>query len=333
MARRAGKSAKDVAVYVIEGEETLVNAEYMSLLDRLIPVEQRTLGLYVADAQVDITEVFDELHTLPFLADRRVVAVRKAEDFIVNNREVLAKYIDNPSPYGTLILTVSKLDKRLNVTGKLKKAGEVISVASPTGEKLLRRLAEYAQDAYGKKLSSAAARLLVDLVGDDVTRLYSEVDKLGIYTADEKAIGVEHVERLVGYNRTFDAFNVIDACFAGDVSRATSRLRKMFDEDKSAEYKIVGAFAYQLRTMFMTKALLEKGYNKFEAAKGARLWHNRDAVLRRLANVSLRRIGEQIRKLASIDYTVKRGQGQVQVEMEQVVLGLTTQGRNQAVSA
>jgi DNA polymerase III delta subunit len=74
--------------------------------------------------------------------------------------------------------------------------------------------------------------------------------------------------------------------------------------------------------MFLTKALLEKGYNQFEAAKRARLWHRRDAVFHHLRHVSLRQLGEQIKKLAAIDYATKRGQGQVQVEIEQVVLGL-----------
>ena len=66
----------------------------------------------------------------------------------------------------------------------------------------------YASDAYDKRLSRDAAELLVELTGDELTRLYSEIDKLALFADAEKVITAKHIESLVGHNRLFNAFSV-----------------------------------------------------------------------------------------------------------------------------
>ena len=328
MAKRSGKSVERTAIYVIAGkDQPLVSAEYTKLIDKLIEPDQRAMGLYVTDEKAEITEVLDELSTLPFLADKRVVAVRNADKFVSAHRELLEKYFDKPSPSGTLVLTVTSWPGNTKLAKKLKSAGELISVEPLKGRQLTAKLIDYTSDAYGKKLGPGSADILVELLGEDIIRLYGEIDKLATYADDEKSITVKHIEQLTGHNRLFDAFGVIDSCLAGNVASAASRLRRMFEDDKSAEYRVIGAFAFQLRRMFTAKALLEGGCNQFEAGKRAGIWHNKEAVFQRLRSISLKRLGRQLQRLAEIDYAVKRGQGQIKVEMERVVLGLAVQKR------
>jgi DNA polymerase-3 subunit delta len=313
-------------VYVIAGkEDSLVNAHCRELLDKLLEPSQRATGLFDAGAaSVSASDVLDELRTAPFLTDKRVVLIRKADDFISNNRPLLEKYFDNPCPTGRLILTVNTWDARTKLAKKLVKAGKLISVTQPKRWELPQRLIKYANDAHDKKLNKDAAELLIELTGDELMRLYSEIDKLALFADNETFITHKHIESLIGHNRLFNAFAVIDAIIAGDAAEAVERLRGMLQQDKSTEYTVVGAFAFHFRRMFSAKALLEKGVRRGEVESKLRIWGNKDGFFAQLQQMSLKQIGKYLQQLAETDYAIKTGRAKAKVAMEQLVLKLAS---------
>jgi DNA polymerase-3 subunit delta len=311
-------------IYVIAGkEQSLVSAECDKLLEQLIEPQQRTVALFTADPkQVAAADILDELRTFPFLAERRVVVVKGADSFISENRQLLENYFDGPCPTGVLILTVSGWPAGTKLAKKLPKVGKLISIAQPRRWQLPDRLIKYASDAYNKKLTQDTAELLVELTGDELSRLYSEVDKLVLFAGSEKTITAQHVEQLIGHNRIFGAFAVIDACLAGDSTQAVDRLRNMFAEDGSAEYTVVGAFAFHFRRLFNAKVLFDKGARPAEIATKLRIWGNKEGFFAQLRRMSLRQIGDTLQQLAQIDYAIKTGQTKAQVAIEKLVLEL-----------
>ena len=188
-------------IYVIVGdEESLVNAQCGELVDQLLEPQQKTLGLFQADPSgVTASAVLDELRTLPFLTDKRVVVVKGADGFVSKNRELLEKYFDNPCPTGILVLTIRTWPRQTRLAKKLAKVGTLIRVTQPSRQQLPQRLVEYAKDAHDKKLARDAAELLIELTGDDVVRLYGEVDKLALFAQAEKTVKPQHVESLIGH--------------------------------------------------------------------------------------------------------------------------------------
>ena len=266
-------------MYVIAGEDpSLVNAKYTEIIDGLVLPEERDTGLLVVDAdKAVIGEIFDELRTLPFFTKRKIVALRNADKFISangeedeegekgngrhpagsRNREILERYFESPCPTGILVMTVSTWPKNTRLAKKLPDIGTLVEVKSPKGQELTHRLIDYARDAHNKGLDYRTAGLLIELAGENLTRLYTEIDKLATYAAAEKAITTAHVESLIGRNREFDAFEVIESCLQRKTGPAIERLRKMFAEDKSAEYTTIGAFAFHIRRMFTAKKLLD----------------------------------------------------------------------------
>ncbi|MFH1371047.1 MAG: DNA polymerase III subunit delta [Planctomycetota bacterium] len=350
MAKTGNKTQRNSElVYVIAGkEQTQVNARCTELIDKLISPQERDMGLLVVEAdKAVIGDVLDELRTLPFLTKKRVVVLRNADKFIssrgqqdeeeeedeqdgrgtpatASNREILEKYFDNPCPTGVLVMTVSSWQKSTRLAKKLPDIGTLIEIKAPKGKEIPPRLIAYAQEVYNKRLERGAAQLLVDLAGDDITRLYTEVDKLATYAANEKSITTSHVENLVGYNRMYNAFAVIDAMLQRKPAEAIERLRKMFAEDKSADYTTVGALAYQFRNLFTAKKLIEEGHSPYEAAGMARIWYNKEAQLSLLKRLTLKQLGDQIQQLAETDYAIKRGLAQPRVAIEQLVLRMAT---------
>jgi len=315
----------DELIYVITGkEDSLVNARSRELIDELLEPEQRATGLFDAEAaSVSVSDVLDELRTVPFLTDKRVVLVKGADKFISENRPLLEKYFDKPCPSGRLILSVSNWNLKTKLAKKLPKIGKLIKVAQPKRSELPQRLIKYANDAYDKKLSRDAAELLIELTGDELPRLYSEVDKLALFADAEKVITPKHIESLIGHNRIFSAFAVIDAVIAGNAGAAVERLRGMFAQDKSTEFTVVGAFAFHFRRMFNAKVLLNKGVRGGEVAERFRIWSQKDRFFAQLRQMSLKQIGGYLQQLAETDYAIKTGQTKAPVAMEQLILKLS----------
>lgn len=323
MVKNALKSnSRRELIYVIAGKgECLVNARCSELVGQLLEPEQRTLGLFDANpAEVAVSAILDELRTLPFLTERRVVVVKRADDFVSDNRRLLEGYFDNPSPTGILILTVNKWDSRTKLAKKLPRVGKLIIAAEPKPSELPRRLMQYCTDAHDKELTRDAAGLLIELTGEITALLYNELDKLALFAASDKAIQVGHVESLTGQNRLFNAFGVIDAMVDGNASEAVGRLRNLLAGDKSAGYTLVGAFAFHFRRMFNAKVLLERGVSVSHIAEKLRIWSNKKAYFARLRGMSLSQIGSMLEGLAQTDYAIKTGQANAETAIEQLVL-------------
>lgn len=321
------KAKSDTAcVYVVAGKDAaLVGARCVELIEELVDPGERTTGLFDADpSSVSISDVLDELRTLPFLTSRRVVVLKNAEGFVSQNRESLENYFDDPCATGVLVLTVGNWDSRTRLAKKLPKIGTLIEVKTPKKSELPGRLVQYAHDAHDKRLSRAAAGLLVEINGDELAQLYSEVDKLALYAEKDKTISESHVEALIGHNRVFGAFEVIDAVTEGHVGEAVSRLRNMFAEDRNAEYTVVGAFAYHLRQLFGARALLDKGVRPFDIYKRLRIWYRREQLLAQAGKMSIEQTAEYLRRLGRIDHDIKTGRTKARVAIEQMVLKLAS---------
>ena len=323
MTVRAGKDSQAVKpVYVICGKDKyLVSGQCESLVDKLLSPQERTVALYQPETdKAQITDVLDELRTLPFLAKRRVVVIKDADKFISENRGALEKYFEDPCKKGVLILVVNTWNKGTKLAKKLPSVGKLIGVNEIKPAQLSMYAVTYAREQCGKSLPRAAAELLVELVGDDAGRICREIDKLAIYVGRGNSINTNDVEKLTGHNRMFNAFAVIDAITTGNAAEAVERLRNMFVTDKSAEYTVIGAFAFHFRRMFNAKILLEKGLSQRHISGKLRIWGNEEAFFGQIKRVSLRQIGSMLAELGHIDNAVKTGRRNVRSAMEQTVL-------------
>ena len=91
-------------------------------------------------------------------------------------------------------MTVVSWPNNTRLAKKLPGIGTLVTIEQPKGEEITRRLIDYARDAHSKGLDNRTAGLLIELAGDNLTRLYTEIDKLATYAAAEKAITTAHVE-------------------------------------------------------------------------------------------------------------------------------------------
>ncbi|MCX5632213.1 MAG: DNA polymerase III subunit delta [Phycisphaerae bacterium] len=343
-------------IYVIAGKDGfLVKNECERLLDELIEPEQRTTGLWrVEGRDTPITNVLDELRTLPFFGERRVAVIENADKTILKkqaeeeggdtsttlsageseepkegadetasvNRAILERYFDKPSTSGVLVLTVSSWPSNTRLAKKLGQFGKLITVSELNSNSLISYIRNYARDQHNKEISYNAAQELIEFIGEEPGMLCSEIDKLAAYSNSAKMITEKDIEAASGHNRIFGVFEVIDSMTAGDTGKALEKFRLMFQSDKKAEYTVLGAFAWHFRRMFSASAMLKNGQGAETIARKLRIW-NSDGFFGTLRKMPLERIGSCLKRLAEIDYDVKTGRATAETAIETMIVNLS----------
>jgi DNA polymerase-3 subunit delta len=168
-----------------------------------------------------------------------------------------------------LVLSSNKLDKRLKFTSACATAGCAVDFQSLSGAALLRQVLRQAK-GHELVLERGAAEALVDLVGEDLGEIDTELAKLSLLKEESQAIGPEEVRQLVARSRALDAFEVADLLDASDplpALRSWIRIR-------SGRGDAIGTAAilnWRLRQLAVLRTAMEEGDRPADAAKRAGL--------------------------------------------------------------
>lgn len=191
-------------VYVLEGEEPLLASEaQQAILDASLPEAGRDFNLNVFSGDDEGSRQFlAQARTYPFLADRRVVLVRRFEKLSLRDRDEAAflEYLHAPSSSTVLVLLASKLDRRTNVAKALDKAACIVKVDG-LEEAQLPAWSRQRLAARGVTASEGASRRLVELAGPGLLEIANEIDKLAARYPSPARIDLAEVDATVGEHR------------------------------------------------------------------------------------------------------------------------------------
>lgn len=323
------KSPSQPPVVVIFGDEEYQKALVLRrTLDALLPPDvDRAMALCVyegtrgpEDGGPTFAGVADDLSTLPFLADRRVVVVREADRFISANREKLEAYLESPSPVGTLVLECRSFPKTTRLYKSAAK-GQIHECKKLTGRALTDFVLSEAQSRKKQMDYDTAARL-AQLIGAEQGALASEVEKLSLYALDRPRITAQDVEDLVGLSREEKIFAVMDAAAAGRAPDALQLWNQVLATDPAAAYKAVGGMAYTLRRWLAAQRMRAEGMSVESIAPKVMMYGRAKELgdlLRRLPLSHLKRL---LSALADLDAQVKTGLRSMETGIEALLVQL-----------
>jgi len=322
-------------IYVIHGKERRsVIAEVAKTLSMLLDGADEQTALTVFEEGALWADVHNDLCTLPFLSPRRIVMIKGADDFISKNRSLLEAYMENPSETGVLVLQADSFPGNTRLAKVVKKEGVIKGFDVVKPKDLSTHLTQYAKTKHGLLLSRQAANVLIELSGDHAGMLENEIDKLRCYVLDSgstvKSISIDDIEAVVGHNRTFNIFNVLDAMGDGKTDLALRQFHKMLQDDKDAQYTVVAGFAWQIRRLYEARSMMEKKCSAQQVIKTLRIWHNKESFIRQVKRLNLVQLGGMIQVLALIDYGSKTSSGDVILGMEKLIVRFCLPDQRQA---
>lgn len=214
-------------VVVLTGGQRHLKQSSMAELKKVVVDDDENSFTRFPGADAQLSAVSDELRTVSMWGDRRLVLVENADPFVTAFRAQLEKLVDNPPKKSVLILDVDSWPKTTRLAKQVAAKGLEIDCSDLKGPQLLKWLQESAKETYGQSISREAASLLIELVGEDLAMLDTELAKLASYVGAEAKIDLNHVKTLVGGWRMETTWAMTDAVRDDDLGFALSALDQL----------------------------------------------------------------------------------------------------------
>src|SRR5438067_998162 len=171
--------------------------------------------------------------TMPLGVDRRLVAVRRPQALAAKGAEALGGYAKSPNPATCLLLLADEAlrasrDRRTDhwLIGAVP-AAAIIELPTRGARDLAGWVRQRAA-LEGLTITDEAARLLVELTGEDTATLLGEARKAALAGgADNRNVGVKDVGSIVGEQRLDDIFDLTRAVERRDRAGALKMLDRL----------------------------------------------------------------------------------------------------------
>ena len=244
-------------VYYFRGDdEFLKESTARELITAVVDPSTRDFNLEMLRGDEASAEAVDiALGTPPMFAERRMVVIRDAHALKKDARSALDRYLERPATDLVLLLIdpVGEKDDRT-----ISAAAFVVEFAPLSDDRIAGWITHHAETALGSSISVAAARLLHDAVGSELTALASELDKLASFTAGS-TIDEEAVRAVVGVRSGETLADLLDAVADQNASRAVSLVHKVLAQPKSNAVTIIMALATQMSAVAWGRAARDRG--------------------------------------------------------------------------
>lgn len=317
------KNGTPEQIYLLYGEEAFLRRSYKNRLRELITGGDEMNYAYFEGTGTDVSAVNDLALTLPFFAERRLIVVENSGWFSGKDAASLVKVLEELPETTYLIFCEESIDKRMVFTRKVCELGYAARLDYQSYEDLCRWAAKKAKAA-GKEMQTAAARLLVERVGNDMNALSNEIDKLLGYRAEESVLTAADVETIVTLRLNDRLFDMVDAAVEGR-TRAALDIYADLLALKEAPLKMMIICGRHLAALMTVKEMIQSGALDRDIAQAAGLRDFQVKKYRRQERLLSRaKLTGMLDRITELDAAIKTGTISDQLAME---LFITELGR------
>jgi len=294
---------------------------------------------------VQWSDLKDDLATaslFDFDGGKRTVVIRRADKFVTSNRTAIESYVANPGSVVRLVLELQSLPSNTRLSKSVVKdhllvyCGNAIDTKQGiTATKRRQFLTKFVAPRHQTKLSADAADALIELLGEEIGLLDSEIAKLAVYTEVGGKIDESMVREITAGWQGKTVWEINSAIASGNAAEALVHLDKLFGNGQRA-IALLPQIAWSLRRLGLATAFVEYrertgGSWQFDealSAAGIRRGGEVQASRKQLQSLGRQRASNLLPDLLDADLRLKgthSAEGRDRWLLEQLVLKLARQ--------
>ncbi|PSB01771.1 DNA polymerase III subunit delta [Merismopedia glauca] len=267
------------------------------------------------DRSNPLTDALNQAMTPPFGSGKRLVWLVDANVTHQCSESTLAELERTlpliPESSILLLTTHTKPDRRLKSTKLLEKFAQFqeFSPIAPWETKLLTQQVQKFASQIGVKLNSEAVEVLAEALGNDSRSLFSELEKLRLYTdSDSHIIKGEDVSRLVSGSAQ-NSLDLAKAMRAGNTALALGLVAEL-DRIGEPPLKIVATLIGQFRTWLWVRLMMAQGERDDKAiAQAAEITNPKRIYFLRqeVQSLSVEQLAATLPLFLELEFRLKQG--------------------------
>ena len=225
------QAGKFFPVYLFQGEEAYFIDQLTDLLiEKVLDDSERDYNQYIFyGTDSDTGTIISACKRFPMMSERQLVIVKEAQS--LRNIDDLVHYVKQPLRSTVLAINFKhgKLDGRKKLSGEISKTGIVFESKKLYENQIPSFITNYCNKR-NVKIDLKSARMLTDYLGNDLSKLINEIEKLIILLSKEKpVINSELIEQNIGISKDYNNFELQKALVQKDILTA-NRIVFYFDQ-------------------------------------------------------------------------------------------------------
>lgn len=199
------------------GEEAFLRIyNKKALRDALVSPDDSLNYSYFEGTSTQVGEVVDLVNTMPFMSEHRLVLCENTgwlagESGLSDDKfTMLTDSLTNIGEDVVFVMCEEKVDKRSKLFKFLSKNGSSEEFAKESEETLKRWIAGYLKNS-NKKITAAAAEYLLTEVGNDMTLLSLEMEKLIAWCLERDEVTIKDIDTVCTHQVNGKIFDMITA--------------------------------------------------------------------------------------------------------------------------
>ncbi len=215
------KNRKYKPLYLLHGEEPYYIDQVSNFAEhQLLPEAEKGFNqtvLYGKDTEV--MTVLNAAKRYPMMAEYQVVLVKEAQDMKWGKDDddkksinPLLSYLENPLPSTILVFCYKygKFDKRKKTYKAIEKNGVIFESTSLYDSKIPGWIEGFV-GGKGYKIDPQASAMLAEYLGNDLSKIANEMEKLMLNVPAGQTITMQHVQDNIGISKEYNVFELQSA--------------------------------------------------------------------------------------------------------------------------
>src|SRR5690606_35899797 len=221
------KQNKFAPIYFLQGEEPYYIDQITEAIEKnaLQESEKGCNQVVMYGKDTDVSKIITNARRYPMMAERQVVIVKEAQEIVDLNREegqrLLESYIKNPLP-STILVFAHKhktLDGRKSLSKAFSTGAVMITTKKIYDNKVPEWVTNYVKNK-GYTIDAKATQMLADFIGNNLSRISNEIDKIIINLKEKTTIDAGIVQQFVGISKEYNTFELQKALAIRDIVKA-----------------------------------------------------------------------------------------------------------------
>lgn len=208
-------------VYLLHGEEPYFIDVISDFIEQnvLSDLEKEFNQTICYGKDTNVLTLISYARRFPMMANYQVIIVKEAQD--LDKIEDLLPYVENPLNSTLLVLCYKygKLDKRKGLYKSIEKHGIAFESARLYDNKIPEWINEYLRNRK-YAINPKASILLTEFVGNDLSKVVNELEKLFINLPEGSEITEDYIEKNIGISKDYNVFELQKAIGKREVLKA-----------------------------------------------------------------------------------------------------------------
>ncbi|MBI1837962.1 MAG: DNA polymerase III subunit delta [Flavobacteriia bacterium] len=247
-------------IYFLHGEEGyFIDEITKSLIENVLEEHERDFNqviMYGKDSEV--LNIVSELKGFPLMSQYKLVVIKEAQD--LKDFDKLESYFEQPADQTVFVINYKY--KTYDTRKKIAKAAAKNGILFKSEKVKDYQVAEWISSYVKSKqydITSKGTIMLAEFLGNDLSRITNELNKLYLLIEKGTTINDIHIEENIGISKDYNPFELTNAIAVRDVPKAFTIVNYFEHNPKAGDLLMIIPTVFNFFTKLMRIHFLQNG--------------------------------------------------------------------------